>query len=217
MPVIEMATKEDWEYLGLSPGASVEEIKSAWKRLSRQTHPDAGGTGALFRRVTEAYERVLASVEHDQERGKATAPPRPSAPPKRPSAEGAPAGGAGSKRSEQRKRPSGGVWEPPKWNAPEEDPAEKAARAEAAGWEAERRRSARRRRTPLRSFARILLLSGRWPASSMGVGVGLVMAAAAGFGIHMQMAPGLVRTVLEFVPGAVVVARTIALPARLDV
>ena len=66
---VDMPTKEDWEILGLRPGASAADVKTAWRRLSRQTHPDAGGTDALFRSVTVAYERVLADVEYHEQHG----------------------------------------------------------------------------------------------------------------------------------------------------
>lgn len=66
---VDMPTREDWELLGLRHDACVGDVRAAWRRLSRQTHPDAGGTDALFRRVTEAYERVLADVEYRDRNG----------------------------------------------------------------------------------------------------------------------------------------------------
>lgn len=56
-------TKDDWDTLGLRPDVSVADVKAAWRRLSRQAHPDAGGTDALFRRVNDAYKRVIADAE----------------------------------------------------------------------------------------------------------------------------------------------------------
>jgi hypothetical protein len=58
---------EDWEMLGLKPGASREEIKKSFRALSHAFHPD--GLGGLdpqrrkeaeeaFRRVRAAYERL---------------------------------------------------------------------------------------------------------------------------------------------------------------
>jgi hypothetical protein len=58
---------EDWEMLGLKPGASREEIKKSFRALSRAFHPD--GLGGIdperrkeaeeaFRRVRAAYERL---------------------------------------------------------------------------------------------------------------------------------------------------------------
>ncbi|MHB8319392.1 MAG: restriction endonuclease [Acidimicrobiales bacterium] len=57
-----------YEVLGVDAGASQAEIKVAYHRLSRQVHPDLGGSDALFRRVSEAYatlsdERRRASYD----------------------------------------------------------------------------------------------------------------------------------------------------------
>lgn len=62
--IVEMPTKEDWEIVGLGPVASPADVQSAWRRLSRQTNPDVGGTDALFRRVMAAYGHVLAELEY---------------------------------------------------------------------------------------------------------------------------------------------------------
>ncbi|GEM_PF-594755 len=54
-----MVAQEDrdlYEVLGVSRGATSAEIDAAYKRLVRLTHPDAGGTNALFRQVQNAYE-----------------------------------------------------------------------------------------------------------------------------------------------------------------
>jgi len=47
-----------YEVLGVEADAPQDEIKAAYRRLSRQVHPDQGGSGALFRKVTEAYETL---------------------------------------------------------------------------------------------------------------------------------------------------------------
>jgi hypothetical protein len=44
-----------YEILELSRGATLAEIKSAYRRLAPQVHPDQGGSKALFRLVQEAY------------------------------------------------------------------------------------------------------------------------------------------------------------------
>jgi DnaJ-domain-containing protein 1 len=46
--------------LGLQAGASQEAIKQAFRRLVKQHHPDMGGSAEAFRRVTEAYQRLVA-------------------------------------------------------------------------------------------------------------------------------------------------------------
>jgi molecular chaperone DnaJ len=53
-----MATKRDYyETLGVSKGASADEIKKAFRRLAIQYHPDKeGGDEARFKEVNEAYE-----------------------------------------------------------------------------------------------------------------------------------------------------------------
>ncbi|MBS1848565.1 MAG: J domain-containing protein [Actinobacteria bacterium] len=76
-----------YEVLGLEPGATQAEIKLAYRRLVRVTHPDAGGTDALFRQVDDAY-RTLVDGRHEDVRGDQGSPPprrdpRPPPPPRR--------------------------------------------------------------------------------------------------------------------------------------
>lgn len=47
-----------YDVLGVSPTATSEEVRAAYRRLSRRTHPDAGGDGALFRLVASAYRTL---------------------------------------------------------------------------------------------------------------------------------------------------------------
>ncbi|GBC75712.1 Chaperone protein DnaJ [archaeon HR06] len=54
--------KEDFETLGLSPNASVEEVRKAFKRLALKYHPDkCKEEGALekFRKIVEAYNNIM--------------------------------------------------------------------------------------------------------------------------------------------------------------
>jgi len=56
-----MAQNADpWRTLGLTPGASVDEIRRAYRRLAKVNHPDAAGEGALprFLAIQAAYEQL---------------------------------------------------------------------------------------------------------------------------------------------------------------
>lgn len=53
--------------LRLDVGASAAEVKSAYKTLARAHHPDkTGGDADAFRRIQEAYEKILAKHERDR-------------------------------------------------------------------------------------------------------------------------------------------------------
>ena len=48
--------------LGLHPGASLSDVKSAYRERVKQHHPDQGGSIQDFLRVQEAYEYLLNEV-----------------------------------------------------------------------------------------------------------------------------------------------------------
>ena len=54
-----------YERLGLSKGASSQEIRKAYLNLSRTEHPDKGGNEEKFKKLQEAYE-ILSD---DEKRG----------------------------------------------------------------------------------------------------------------------------------------------------
>ena len=56
-----------WEMLGVDRDASENDVRAAFRRLSRHTHPDAGGTGGLYRALVDARDAMLngAGLPHD--------------------------------------------------------------------------------------------------------------------------------------------------------
>jgi hypothetical protein len=54
-----LSRDESYKILGLEPGASVEEIKTAYHRLMSALHPDKGGSTYLAAKLNEAREVLL--------------------------------------------------------------------------------------------------------------------------------------------------------------
>lgn len=59
-----------YSILGLAPGASVSDVKRAYRRLSRRYHPGINpgdrAAEAMFRRITEAYETLVDNERRRQ-------------------------------------------------------------------------------------------------------------------------------------------------------
>jgi len=55
-PSATMTEAEAYRVLGLAPGASVEEVRSAYRRLMRRVHPDLGGSSPLAAMLNAAKE-----------------------------------------------------------------------------------------------------------------------------------------------------------------
>jgi curved DNA-binding protein CbpA len=50
---------EAYQILGLQPGASREDIQSAYRRLIQRVHPDHGGSSYLATRLNQARDVLL--------------------------------------------------------------------------------------------------------------------------------------------------------------
>jgi molecular chaperone DnaJ len=57
-----MTAKDYYQILGLSRGATTEEVKAAFRRLALEHHPDRGGNAEKFKEANEAYQ-VLSDPE----------------------------------------------------------------------------------------------------------------------------------------------------------
>lgn len=55
-----MSEAEAYRVLGLEAGASVEEVRAAYRRLIRKVHPDLGGSAALTAMLNAAKDRLDA-------------------------------------------------------------------------------------------------------------------------------------------------------------
>jgi curved DNA-binding protein CbpA len=52
------AGSDCWSVLGLSPTATLEEVKGRYRQLAREHHPDRFGDEEAFKRVSAAYEQA---------------------------------------------------------------------------------------------------------------------------------------------------------------
>tara|TARA_B100001094_G_scaffold315505_1_gene355562 strand:- start:2292 stop:3323 length:1032 start_codon:yes stop_codon:yes gene_type:complete len=55
-----------YEILGVSRNASIDDIKSAHRKLAREHHPDKGGNPDRFREIQEAFETLSDSNKRQQ-------------------------------------------------------------------------------------------------------------------------------------------------------
>ena len=78
-----MTAKPDpYRVLGLQPGASLNEIRSAYRRLAKLHHPDAGGERALprFLSIQAAYEALSVAAGSGRPRAAVHRQPTPADP-----------------------------------------------------------------------------------------------------------------------------------------
>lgn len=58
-----MGGTDPFATLGLDPGATSEEIRTARRRLAKANHPDRGGDPAAMQRINEAADAALLTVD----------------------------------------------------------------------------------------------------------------------------------------------------------
>ncbi len=109
---------DPYRVLGLPPGASMAEVKRAYRRLAKANHPDSAGAAALprFLQIQRAYEQLTTATWRPGMRRPAPASPAepwradPTRARSTPGAQrpGGPAGEARGSRSASGGRPAGG-------------------------------------------------------------------------------------------------------------
>jgi hypothetical protein len=174
--------RDDWELLGLQPGAPLDDVRAAYRRLAKQTHPDKGGSDALFRLLEDAYRRILDGTPSD-------APPaaEPSGPD----------GAAERDMSAAARRPHSEWPQPP----PAPDWA-------ADGFVAPRRPE-RRRFAAFWTAVWVVAVAGRWPSTVRGALVGLGVAVLAGAVAHSVVHVVVLSEIAEYTPVVVMVVRCV--------
>jgi hypothetical protein len=60
------AVRTYYEILGVAPTASAAELRTAYRRLLRQAHPDMGGSSAILDLVNEAYDALKDPAKRSQ-------------------------------------------------------------------------------------------------------------------------------------------------------
>lgn len=62
------AQRSAWTTLRIAPGASLAEVRKAFRQLALETHPDHGGDADDFREVQDAYQRLVDRLAHRRPR-----------------------------------------------------------------------------------------------------------------------------------------------------
>src|SRR5262245_16713118 len=59
-----------WSVLGLEPGATLVEVKRAFRKRALETHPDRGGRAEDFLAVQGAYDKLVALASRPRKRAR---------------------------------------------------------------------------------------------------------------------------------------------------
>ena len=68
------AARDPFQTLGLSHDATPEDVRRAFRRLARKTHPDRGGSAGAFHEIRLAYSALTADLDAARRRWAAPAP-----------------------------------------------------------------------------------------------------------------------------------------------
>lgn len=55
-----------WKVLKVPPTASAAEVKAAYRKLAKASHPDHGGDERVFKALTEAYQEALRLAQEQK-------------------------------------------------------------------------------------------------------------------------------------------------------
>jgi hypothetical protein len=84
---VTVSAPDPFAVLGVTPTATLAEVRAARRRLAMQLHPDRGGDAVRMQEVNEAFDQVVRTLLGRPERPGPTAPPpAPAPPPPRPPA-----------------------------------------------------------------------------------------------------------------------------------
>ena len=59
--------RDPYEILGIQRGATLEEVKAAYRRACKKAHPDMGGSHQAMVELNTAYAFILSELKHDFE------------------------------------------------------------------------------------------------------------------------------------------------------
>ncbi|MEM6328446.1 MAG: J domain-containing protein [Bacteroidota bacterium] len=59
-------TRDPFRVLSLPYDAAPDDVRRAFRRLARETHPDAGGSASAFHQVHAAYNALTADLERER-------------------------------------------------------------------------------------------------------------------------------------------------------
>lgn len=65
-----MARRDPYRLLGVTPGASVDEVRAAFRKMVRQSHPDTAsheGDDSEVRELIDAYRLLMRKAERGEE------------------------------------------------------------------------------------------------------------------------------------------------------